>query len=110
MACPLGCREERGEVGRVERRGVETHRTCCSMRTVKCEYCSVSVNACLITVKEIDHLKRFQSLIPMISSLGATGNLEWEISGVSNKILQNKDTFSDPFYVGLYMFRGQVQW
>ena len=46
----------------------------------------------------------------MISSLGATGNLEWEINGVSNKILQNKDTFSDPFYVGLYMFRGQVQW
>ena len=46
MACPLGCRDEKGEVSRVERRGVETHRTCCPMRTVKCEYCSVSVKAC----------------------------------------------------------------
>ena len=46
VACPLGCRDEREEVSRVERRRVETHRTCCPMRTVKCEYCSVSVKAC----------------------------------------------------------------
>ena len=46
VACPLGCRDEKGEVSRVERRGVETHRTCCPMRTVKCEYCSDSVKAC----------------------------------------------------------------
>ena len=46
MACPLGCRDEKGEVSRVERRGVETHRTCCPMRSVQCEYCSVSVKAC----------------------------------------------------------------
>ena len=46
VACPLGCRDEKGEVSRVERRGVETHRTCCPMRNVKCEYCSVSVKAC----------------------------------------------------------------
>ena len=46
VACPLGCRDEKGEVSRVERRGVETHRACCPMRSVKCEYCSVSVKAC----------------------------------------------------------------
>ena len=46
VACPLGCRDEKGEVSRVERRGVETHMTCCPMRIVKCEYCSVSVKAC----------------------------------------------------------------
>ena len=46
MACPLGCRDERGEVSRVERRGVETHRTCCPMRTVKCEYCGSNVKSC----------------------------------------------------------------
>ena len=48
VACPLGCRDEKGEVSRVERREVETHRTCCPMRTVKCEYCSVSVKACVM--------------------------------------------------------------
>ena len=46
MACPLGCRDEKGEVSRVERREVEIHKTCCPMRSVKCEYCSVSVKAC----------------------------------------------------------------
>ena len=46
MACPLGCRDGKGEVSRVERRGVWIHRTRCPMRAVKCEYCSVSVKAC----------------------------------------------------------------
>ena len=285
VACPLGCRDEKGEVSRLERRGVETHKTCCPMRSVKCEYCSISVKACdmnghlevceefpircpnkcseefrvkrkdksihlsqecpiqetecpysqygcevkvqrrnleqhekedihkhmkltihlmqseVITLQkengelnsnefnsqsrvvklekkneelrtkivnlektneesrsslkegkeehlkltaakesdnlkrfkslfipmmimmiaiiimitssssEIGHLKRFQSLlIPMISILGAEGNLEWKISGVKNKISQNEDTYSEPFYVGLYKFQGYVQW
>ena len=283
MACPLGCRDEKGEVSRVERRRVETHRTCCPMRTVKCEYCSVSVKVCdmnghlevceefpipcpnkcseefrvkrknksihlsqecplqetecpysqygcevkvqrrnleqhdkedmhkhmkltihlmqsevitlqkengelrsnefnsqsrvlklekeneelrtkilnlektneesrssiqegkeehlKLTAKESDnlkrfkylfipmmimmiviimitsssseivHLRRFQSLlIPMISILGAEGNLEWKISGVKNKIRRNEKTFTDPFYVGLYKFQAQIEW
>ena len=46
VACPLGCRDEKGEVSRVERREVWIHRICCPMRTVKCEYCSVCVKAC----------------------------------------------------------------
>ena len=46
VACPLGCRDEKGEVSRVERRRVESHRTFCPMRTVKCEYCSNGVKAC----------------------------------------------------------------
>ena len=45
MACPLGCRDEKGEVSRVERRRVETHMTCCPMRTVKCEYCNSEIKA-----------------------------------------------------------------
>ena len=178
MACPLGCRGEKGEVSRVERREVETHRTCCPMRAVKCEHCSVSVKACdmnghlevckefpipcpnkcseefrvkrkgksihlsqecplqetecpysqygcevkvqrrnleqhekedihkhlKLTVKEIDHLKRFQYL------LIPKGNLDWTIVGVKNKISQNATTFSDPFYVGLYKFQGKISW
>ena len=65
----------------------------------------------LAVIKEIDQLKKFQSLlIPMVSSLGAKGNLEWKISGVKNKISQKENTSSDPFYVGLYKFRGCVGW
>ena len=58
VACPLGCRDERGEVSRVERRGVETHRTCCPMRSVKCEYCGVSVTSCEVN-KHLEVCKEF---------------------------------------------------
>ena len=65
----------------------------------------------LAVIKESDHLRRFQSLlIPMISILGAEGNLEWKIRRVKKKISQKEDTYSDPFYVGMYKFQGWVQW
>ena len=38
------------------------------------------------------------------------GSLEWRISGVKNKISQNEDSFSDPFYVGLYKFQARIKW
>ena len=60
---------------------------------------------------EIGHLKIFQSLlIPTISSFGAEGNLEWTISGAKNRIWWNRNTFSDPFDVGLYKFQAQILW
>ena len=185
MACPLGCRDEKGEVSRVERRGVETHRTCCPMRTVKCEYCSVSVKACDMNghlevceefpipcpnkcseefrVKRKDksihlsqecplqetecpysqygcevkvqrrnleqhekedmhkHLKRsmysmqsiileLQKEIGVLRKLIPRGSVQLKISGIRNKISENENTFSDPFYVGLYRFQCYVRW
>ena len=181
MACPLGCRDEKGEVSRVVRRGVETHKTCCPMRTVKCEYCSVSVKACgmnghlevckeffipcpnkcsgTFLVKRKDksihlsqecplqetecpysqygcevkvqrrnleqhekedmhkHLKftmnkmvKLEKENEMMRNLVSTGSLEWKIGGVRNKILQKEETYSDPFYVGLYKFQANIEW
>ena len=46
----------------------------------------------------------------MLRTLIPRGSFEWKISGVKNKISQNKDTYSDPFYVGLYKFQGSIQW
>ena len=63
MACPLGCRDEKGEVSRVERRGVETHKTCCPMRTVKCDYCSRKVKACKMN-PHLDLCEEFPILCP----------------------------------------------
>ena len=253
VACPLGCRDEIGEVNRVERRGVETHRTCCSMGTVKCDYCGRKVKACKISPhlvlceefpilcpneckdaaglkrkdesihlsqycplqdivcpfsqygcevkaqrrlmiqhekKDMDsHLRltmdnmqskltklefkmdntqskltkleftmdntqsklaklestmdnmqskvvklkeknarfekkmvkkenkklrkidlKIQSIISTLSRVELRGNLEWKISGVRDKISQKENTYSDPFYVGLYKFQGRVDW
>ena len=200
VACPLGCRDERGEVSRVERRGVETHRTCCPMRSVKCEYCGVSVTSCEV-IKHLEVCKEFpipcpnkcgqdfvvkrkdesnhlrekcplqptecpysqygcgvrverrnldrhekeeihshlkltmlhnvktetdlkltirneQSKVAKLekeidvlkTNLISKGSLEWRICGVKNEITQQKLTFSDPFYVGLYKFQTLIRW
>ena len=195
MACPLGCRDEKGEVSRVERREVETHRTCCPMRNFKCEYCSDSAKACdmnghlevceefpipcpnkcseefrvkgkeksihlrqecplqetecpysqygcevkfqrrnLEQHEKEDMHKHMKLTINMISDvqilvesmqnkivkleeenevfrkLIPRGSLEWKIGGIRNKISENKNSYSDPFYVGLYKFQGRVEW
>ena len=199
MACPLGCRDKKGEVSRVERRGVETHRTCCPMRSVKCDYCSRKIKyfmmnahlelcgefpiscpnecstetkikrkdksthlnqhcllqeikcpysrfGCEVKVqrrqitqhekeeihthlrhtilemeerveeleKENEDLKnknmKFESILLPISSWNVKGEFKWKIGGVKNKILQEETTFSDPFYVGMYKLRAQIDW
>ncbi|KAI6646816.1 TNF receptor-associated factor 1-like [Oopsacas minuta] len=38
------------------------------------------------------------------------GQLEWKIKGVKQKIENKEDTYSDPFYVGLYKCQGYIQW
>ena len=45
-----------------------------------------------------------------ISTLKSTGGLDWKIKGVKQKIKKKEDTFSDPFYVGLYKCQGKIEW
>ena len=39
-----------------------------------------------------------------------SGGLEWKIKGVKQKIEKKEDTYSDPFYVGLYKCQGNIYW
>ncbi|KAI6661704.1 TNF receptor-associated factor 6-like isoform X3 [Oopsacas minuta] len=39
-----------------------------------------------------------------------TGQLEWKIQGVKQKIENKENTFTDPFYVGLYKCQDCIQW
>ncbi|KAI6656670.1 TNF receptor-associated factor 3, partial [Oopsacas minuta] len=39
-----------------------------------------------------------------------TGQLEWKIKGVKQKIENEENTYSDPFYVGLYKCQGYILW
>ena len=39
-----------------------------------------------------------------------TGRLEWKIEGVRQKIRNKEETYSDPFYVGLYKCQGSIYW
>ena len=50
-------------------------------------------------------------LIEALSSpLAPTGGLEWKINRVKQKIQDKEDTYSDPFYVGLYKCQGNIEW
>ena len=51
-----------------------------------------------------------KSPLTAISTFLLRGNIGWNIIGVKDKISQNNDTYSDPFYVGLYKFQGWVGW
>ncbi|KAI6650538.1 TNF receptor-associated factor 3 isoform X1 [Oopsacas minuta] len=37
-------------------------------------------------------------------------NVEWRIQSVNDKIQNKENTFSDPFYIGLYLFQGYIRW
>ena len=45
-----------------------------------------------------------------ISILVSTGQLEWKIKGVKQKIEKKENIYSDPFYVGLYKCQGSIVW
>ena len=45
-----------------------------------------------------------------ISTHVSTGQLEWKVTGVKQKIKKKEITYSDPFYVGLYKCQGYILW
>ena len=53
--------------------------------------------------------KEIKELMEIISTL-VSGQLEWRIKGVKQKIEKKEDTYSDPFYVGLYKCQGNIEW
>ena len=54
-----------------------------------------------------NEIKELKETIPTYLS---SGGLEWKITGVKQKIKKKEDTFSDPFYVGLYKCQGSIEW
>ena len=50
------------------------------------------------------------SLITYLVPQLPTGRLEWKVEGVKQKIRNKEETYSDPFYVGLYKCQGSIQW
>ena len=45
-----------------------------------------------------------------LSSTLASSQLDWKVKGVKQKIENKEETFSDPFYVGLYKCQGKIRW
>ncbi|KAI6655468.1 hypothetical protein LOD99_11397 [Oopsacas minuta] len=59
--------------------------------------------------KKDSELKSIMEVLISHTSL-STGQLEWKIKGVKQKIENKEDTYSNPFYVGLYKCKGNIEW
>ena len=54
--------------------------------------------------------KQYKELKENISILVSTGQLDWKIKGVKQKIEKKENIYSEPFYVGLYKCQGSIVW
>ena len=66
-----------------------------------------------ITILEILNSDKDQIIASMIPTLPLQlpkGRLEWKVEGVKQKIQNKEETYSDPFYVGLYKCQGSIHW
>ena len=61
---------------------------------------------------KIQFLQKQNTLLTeaLSSTLVSTGQLDWKITGVKQKIEKKEDTYTDPFYVGLYKCQGKIRW
>ena len=50
------------------------------------------------------------SLITSIFPQLPKGKLEWKVEGIKQKIQNREETYSDPFYVGLYKCQSSIEW
>ena len=46
----------------------------------------------------------------LITSTMPKGKLEWKVEEVKQRIQNKGDTYSDPFYIGLYKCQGSIEW
>ncbi|KAI6661204.1 TNF receptor-associated factor 4-like [Oopsacas minuta] len=119
VECPYwvyGCREEieRKEMDLHEREFVHIHfrlsMTDMKLKLIKSSQEQVIANTKIenlekqITEKDSE-LKSIKEVLYSHTSL-STGQLEWKIEGVKQKIENKEYTYSDPFYVGLYKCQG----
>ena len=60
---------------------------------------------------KIHYLHKQNTLLTeALSSTLASGQLNWKVKGVKQKIEKKEDICSDPFYVGLYKCQGNIRW
>ena len=60
---------------------------------------------------KIQFLQKQNALLTeALSSSLASGQLDWKIKEVKQKIEKKEDSYSDPFYVGLYKCQGKIVW
>ena len=64
----------------------------------------------LLEKQDTELKNEIKGLKEIISTLASTGQLEWKVTGVNQKINGKNNSYSDPFYVSLYRCQCYIEW
>ena len=114
VECPYreyGCGEEmeRRQLDFHEREYMHTHFRL-TMKEMKEKQVESTDKIKLLDKENMELKNELEEFKETISTLKSTGQLEWKIKGVKQKIEKKEKTCSDPFYVGLYKCEGKIEW
>ena len=111
VKCPYwdyGCREE------MERRLLDLHERDSmhihfklAMKEMRSQLIEANTK---IASKDVEICSIKKDLKEVIEFFSPHGRLEWKIEGIRQKIEDNADVYSEPFYVGLYKFLVHILW
>ncbi|KAI6661692.1 TNF receptor-associated factor 4 [Oopsacas minuta] len=115
VECPYweyGCREEmeRREMDFHEKEFMHIHYRL-SMTDMKLKLATANTKIENFEKQITEKDSELKSIIEVLYSYSTlpTGQLEWKITGVKQKIENEEYTYSDPFYVGLYKCQGCIE-
>ena len=81
-----------------------------SLKLSRAELNAATKRIAILEKQNSDKDLQIASLITSIYPQLRTGRLEWKVEGVKQKIRNKEETYSDPFYVGLYKCQSSIDW
>ena len=81
-----------------------------SLKLSKAEMNAATKRIAILEKKNTEKDLKIASLTKTLFHLLPTGRLEWKIAGVKQKIRNKEESYSDPFYVGLYKCQIRINW
>ena len=103
--------ESNEKINRLEKSSVDKDLEIISAKEQIEELKALSNGKIELLEKQDTRLKNeIKELKEITSTLASTGQLEWKIKGLKQKIEKKGNSFTDPFYVGLYKCQGYIEW
>ena len=81
-----------------------------SLKLSRTELTAATERIAILEKQTSDKDQIIASMIPTLPLQLPTGRLEWKVEGVKQKIQNREETYSDPFYVGLYKCQSSIDW
>ena len=80
------------------------------LRLSRVEFNAATRRIAVLERQNSDKDQIIASMVPTLLLQLPKGRLEWKVEGVKQKIQNKEDTYSDPFYVGLYKCQIRIGW